>query len=254
MIRFASLGSGSAGNGLLVEAGATCVLIDCGFTLKETERRLARLGRRPEDLAALLVTHEHGDHLGGVGPFARRHKTPVYMTAGTASVDRAGELPELCLMNSHEAFALGDLEVQPFPVPHDAREPCQFVFGHRARRLGLLTDLGSTTPWVEKMLAGVDGLVLECNHDRELLLSGAYPPSLKARVGGGWGHLNNDQAAGLLARLERGALQQVVAAHLSRDNNRPDLVAEALEPVLDGSVARLTIADQDEGFGWMELI
>lgn len=253
MIRFASLGSGSEGNGMLVEAGDTCLLLDCGFTVKETVRRLARLGRAPEDVTGILVTHEHGDHLSGVGPLARRYGLPVWMTAGTASVDRVGELPVLHLLNSHEDFTIGAVTVRPFPVPHDAREPCQFVFRHQELSLGVLTDLGSTTPWIQRMLDGVDGLVLECNHDIAMLASGRYPDSLKARVGGNWGHLNNRQAAGLLASLERNRLQHLVAAHLSRENNAPALVAEALAPVLDGYDATMTIACQDDGFGWMEL-
>lgn len=252
MLRFASLGSGSEGNGLLVESGDTCVLVDCGFSIKETVRRLARLGREPRDVAAILVTHEHGDHLGGVGPFARRYGTTVWASAGTAHQGRL-DVPELCLLNTHQAFSLGNLEIRPFPVPHDAREPCQFVIADERHALGILTDLGSLTPWVRQMLDGVDALLLECNHDLRMLAQGRYPASLKARVGGAWGHLNNAQSAELLASLTREKLQQVVAAHLSRENNRAELAQAALAEVLDGYDARLSVADQDDGFTWIEL-
>lgn len=253
MLRFASLGSGSEGNGLVIESDGCCVLVDCGFTLKETERRLARLGLAATDLAAILVTHEHGDHLNGVGVLARRHKTPVWMTHGTAAAERIGVVPSLHLLSSHEPITIGALEIQPFPVPHDAREPCQFVIGDGRRRLGLLTDAGSITPWMQKMLAGVDALIVECNHDSGLLAEGAYPPSLKARVGGDWGHLNNAQAAQLVRALPRETLQYVVAAHLSKENNRPEWVADSLGEVLDGYAATLSIACQDDGFTWITL-
>ena len=162
MMRFASLGSGSEGNGLLVESGATRILVDCGFRLSETVRRLARLGLAPSDLAAVLVTHEHDDHVGGVARFARRYDLPVYLTYGTlvALGLRGSMMPRVSLIDSHSPFAIGDLEVHPYPVPHDAREPSQFVFSDGDRRLGLLTDTGDSTPHIERMLSGIDALVL----------------------------------------------------------------------------------------------
>lgn len=251
-MRFASLGSGSCGNATVVEQGGTLLLVDCGFSIRETEQRLLRLGREPERIAALLVTHEHSDHLGGVARFARKYRLPVWMTAGTRAACR--DLPpQVELFNSHTPFAVGDIEVQPYPVPHDARDPAQFVFGNGAVRLGLLTDVGSLTPHIEQQLNGCEALFLECNHDREMLANGVYPPPLKARVGGSYGHLSNDQAAQLLARLDLSALQHVVAAHLSEKNNTPQLARAALGAVLGCTADEVAAADQATGIGWREL-
>ena len=147
-MRFASLGSGSRGNGTLLESDTTCVLVDCGFSVRETERRLRRLGRSAEDLSALLVTHEHTDHIRGVLPLARKYGIPVYATHGTAQYDTLLSLPGYREVNTHAVFRVGDIEVTPVAVPHDAREPCQYVFASGQRPLGLLTDLGSVTPHV----------------------------------------------------------------------------------------------------------
>lgn len=230
-------------------------MLDCGFSVRETTARLARLGRAPEDIDAILVTHEHTDHASGVAAFARRHGIPVWMTAGTrASVN--GDLASVGVteLSPHEPFALGDLQVIPFPVPHDAREPAQFVFSDGNVRLGYLTDLGSSTVHVEKTLSGCQALVLECNHDRDMLKNGGYPPSLKTRIAGSHGHLSNDQAADLLGRLGFGWLRHIVAAHLSEQNNRPDLACAALARALDCTPDWVQVADQDEGLDWRDVV
>lgn len=253
-MRFASLGSGSGGNGLVVEAGATRVLIDCGFGVEETARRLERLGLQPADLAGILVTHEHSDHLDGAVPFARRHGLRVWMTYGTLRAAGDGEPRDVVeVIDSHTAFAVGDLHVQPFPVPHDAREPVQFVVGDGARRLGVLTDLGTPTRHVESMLSGCDALVLECNHDTDLLAGGPYPAFLKARIAGPFGHLANAAAAAILAAIDRSRLRHVVAAHLSEQNNQPALAQAALAAALGCAPDWVQVAAQDAGFGWREL-
>lgn len=253
-MRFASLGSGSRGNATLVERGDTLLMVDCGFSCAEAERRLQRLGRSAAQLSAILVTHEHADHIGGVARLARRHRIPVWMTAGTAAMQRDGELPEQHGFNGHESFAIGELEIHPFPVPHDAREPCQFVFSDGAQRLGILTDAGSVTEHMVRSLDGCDALLLECNHDPHMLAMGPYSPHLKARVGGRLGHLSNPQAAALLVRLDSRRLQHLVAAHLSDKNNTPELARQALQAVTGGGDDGLVIADQAEGFGWRELV
>src|SRR5512145_2317088 len=184
-MRFALLGSGSEGNALVVQAGRTRVLLDCGFSLSETVARLSRLGLSPESLHGIVVTHEHGDHISGVAKLARKFSIPVWLSHGTLraqSVAFAG-IP-ISEINIHSRFAIGDMEVQPYPVPHDAGEPVQFVFGDGAKRLGVLTDTGSGTPHVETMLSGCHALVLECNHDTGMLMGGPYPYSLKQRVSG----------------------------------------------------------------------
>lgn len=252
-MRFASLGSGSAGNGLIVEAGRTRLMLDCGFGLSDTGRRLARLGLRPSDLTGIVITHEHTDHIGGAGRFARKHALPVWLTAGTLSMAQDMEGTEVRVIDSHEQFAIGDLLVQPFPVPHDAREPVQFVFGDGAKRLGVLTDVGCSTAHIESMLAGVEALVLECNHDLTMLAEGAYPPGLKRRVGGRFGHLENSQSAELLSKLKHDKLQYVMAAHISRQNNTPALARRALAQVLDCADDEVRVACQFAGFDWIRL-
>jgi phosphoribosyl 1,2-cyclic phosphodiesterase len=256
-MRFALLGSGSRGNATLVEEKGTHLLIDCGFSVREVERRMARLKCSPEKLSAILVTHEHNDHLAGVGALARKYRLPVWLTAGTESAGkkRLGELPHRELINCHsDGFAIDGLQLQPFPVPHDAREPCQFVFSNGDKRLGMLTDTGRSTQHIEQRLDACDALILESNHDRRMLAEGPYPPSLQARVGGSLGHLSNDQAADILTRIDSSALQHMVAAHLSEKNNRPELAVEALSAALDCESAWITLADQGGGLDWREIL
>jgi phosphoribosyl 1,2-cyclic phosphodiesterase len=255
-MRFASLGSGSEGNALVVEkaAGGTLsrVLLDCGFTLKETERRLARLNVAPESLSAIVVTHEHGDHISGVFKLARRYAIPVWATHGTARLVDPRELEgvDLRWCIPGRDFAIGTLQITPYPVPHDAREPVQYLFSDGARRLAVLTDAGSSTAHIIGMLSGCHALVLECNHDRELLRNSSYPPSLKARIGSAYGHLANDIAAQILQNIDRSVLSEVIAAHLSRTNNTPLLAQAALAEVLGCRAYDVRVADQELGLDW----
>lgn len=255
-MRFASLGSGSRGNSLVVEAGESRVLVDCGFSIKGALERLGRLKLVPEQLTAIVVTHEHGDHVSGVFGFACRFGLPVYLTHGTYSElsHKALKAPECCLLDTGSAFSVGAIEIQPFPVPHDAREPVQYAFSDGNHRLGVLTDAGSITPHIVEVLQVCDALVLECNHDAELLTVSSYPAMLKRRILGSHGHLENRQAAALLAQVETGRLQHVIAAHLSEQNNRPELACEALASVLNCSPSWIGVASQDSGFGWRELV
>jgi phosphoribosyl 1,2-cyclic phosphodiesterase len=251
-LRFASLGSGSRGNATLVESGSTCLMVDCGFSRAEAEKRLARLDRAPGDITAILVTHEHADHIGGVGRLARKYDIPVWATSGTLAADADMSGARINAFNCHRPLVIGDLCIEPFPVPHDAREPCQFVFDDGSR-LGLLTDIGSPTPHVARSLEALDALILEFNHDPQMLATGPYPPGLKRRVGGDFGHLNNAQAATLLDRIDRSRLRRLIAAHISEKNNHPELVREALDGVLGGATCDVEIACQDEGFAWVSL-
>lgn len=252
-MRFALLGSGSRGNGMVIEVGRSLVLLDCGFSVSQVKMRLANLGKRPEDLTAVVVTHEHSDHVSGVAALARNFDLEVWATAGTAQAAGLNESGGCRLFDCHAPFAIDEVEAMPFPVPHDAREPSQFVFGNGARRLGVLTDVGSLTPHIAECLDGCDALVLECNHDPALLAAGDYPPSLKQRVGGRHGHLSNGQAADLLGRLDGTRLQHVVAAHLSEKNNRPQLAQQALAGALGCEMEWIAVADQDAGLGWREV-
>ena len=222
-------------------------------SLGEIERRLARLGVAAEALNAIIVTHEHGDHISGVGPLARKYNLPVWATRGTVSADRLGDDVRINTFCSHTVFTIGDLSVQPFPVPHDAREPSQFVFSDGNKRVGVLTDTGSSTPHIEEHLSGCDALILECNHDRELLENGEYPWPLKQRVGGELGHLSNAQAAGILQRLDNSRLKHLIAAHLSEKHNTPSLAQTALAEALGCDASWVQVASQDEGLDWREV-
>jgi phosphoribosyl 1,2-cyclic phosphodiesterase len=254
VIRFASLGSGSAGNALLVEHGATCLMLDCGFGLRETVARLQRLGRSPSDLAGILVTHEHGDHVAGVFRLARKFGLPVWMTYGTwvGCRETDSEL-DMRIIDSHRSLSIGDLEVLPVPVPHDAREPVQFVFSGSGVRLGVLTDIGEPTAHVCDMLSGCAGLVLEFNHDAEMLEHSAYPASLKRRIAGRYGHLENSVAASLLGRIDCSSLQVLVAAHLSERNNRPELAVAAVARALGCPDEWVGVACPNQGFDWRSI-
>ncbi len=265
-MRFASLGSGSEGNSLVVEvtsgARTTRLLLDCGFSARETGRRLARLGLTVDDLDAILITHEHADHIGSALTLSRKFSLPLHTSWGTAcavglagpdkpGVDRQGVDLKIC--RGAEAMIIGDIEVLPYTVPHDAREPLQFVFSSGDARLGVLTDVGSGTPHIAETLSGCDALVLECNHDRDMLAKSRYHASLKARIGGSHGHLSNDKAADILAALDYSRLKHIVAAHLSRENNEATLAQTAIAGTLSADLSDVVVATQADGFGWLVL-
>lgn len=252
MLRLASLGSGSGGNGLVVEArDGHCVarvLVDNGFNLRQLTRRLERAGLAPADLDAVFVTHEHSDHAAGVALLARRHGLRVYCTAGTAAA-----LAEVTctIVRAGDCVTVGPLAVRAYGVPHDAGEPVQYTFTDGARSAGLLTDAGEGTDEIVAALSGVHALVLECNHDEALLRGGAYPAFLKARIAGARGHLSNRQAAGILRAIDRGRLGWIAAAHLSAQNNRADLAQAALAEVLSCAAGDVLVATQEEGLPWL---
>jgi phosphoribosyl 1,2-cyclic phosphodiesterase len=253
-LRFASIGSGSKGNCLVVESGSTRVLLDCGLTPSETRKRLARIGLAPADLSGILITHEHDDHAGQAYAVAQQFGIPIWLTYGTqCALSESGKLPGAAItrtIEGREAFSIGDLLVQPFTVPHDAREPVQYVLSDGERRLGVLTDIGASTPHVEATLSGCDALVLECNHDIDMIWAGDYPKWLKERITGPFGHLSNLQAERLLAALDRSRLKHVIAAHLSHQNNRPALAREALARAMGCEADWIGLSTQEDGFSW----
>lgn len=259
MLRICSLGSGSSGNALVVEAtdglATTRVLVDNGFNLRQLVRRLERAGLGIDELDAVFVTHEHSDHSAGVGAMARRHRVPVYCTSGTASAcgfddDDAVRWTRI---TAEDVIDVGALRIRAYAVPHDAGEPVQYTFSDGARRAGLLTDAGECSQGILDALVGLHALVLECNHDSQLLQQGAYPVFLKRRIAGALGHLSNDQAAGILQAIDRRQLAWVAAAHLSAANNRPELARQALASVLGGSVGEVPVLDQAEGLAWRDV-
>lgn len=252
-MRFASLGSGSKGNATLIEGDDTLVLVDCGFSAKEASRRLERLGIDPHQITAVLVTHEHGDHINGVARLSRRYDLPVYLTGGTLMATKDRDFFATRTISPHTAFTLGSLSIQPFPVPHDARDPCQFVFSHRGARLGLLTDVGSLTPHLIDCLNGVHGLLLECNYDPQMLRDGPYPASLQQRIHGRYGHLANSQAETLLKRLDTTELRLLRGMHISEKNNLASLAMNALCEGMGHSENWIDVACQEDGFAWQEL-
>ena len=247
---FASLGSGSKGNATLVRSADTLLMVDCGFSMRETTRRLAALDVRPEQIDAILVTHEHSDHCAGVASLSRRFQIPVYLTHGTAGTGRCDGSHSLLCFNSEDSFAIGSLQVKAVTVPHDAAEPCQYRLSSGGRSLGILTDLGSITPHVLDNYRDCHSLLLEFNHDLLMLQAGSYPPALKRRVGGDWGHLNNLQAAQLLRDLGAARPGQLVVAHVSENNNSRQKAEEALLSVLD-SLEGVVWAEQAGGFDWL---
>lgn len=252
-MRFTSLGSGSRGNATVVTQGKTTLLVDCGFSARETEKRMQRFDLDPSMFSGIVVTHEHADHINGVRVLARKYKIPVYATAGTAGC-MADDVKDLIKeFSCHEGFSIGDIEVQPFPVPHDAREPSQFVFSDGQYSLGLLTDVGMATPIIEDALSGCDALLLEANHDIDMLDNGDYPDHLKYRVSGRLGHLNNVQSAKILESIDTSRLQHIVAMHLSEKNNSPNIVAPLFAEALNCDQSWIGLAEQDMGFDWREI-
>jgi phosphoribosyl 1,2-cyclic phosphodiesterase len=258
MLRWCCLGSGSEGNALVIEARAglfaTRVLVDNGFGPRALQRRLAVAGLVIDDLDAVFVTHEHSDHASGVAALLKRRRIALLCSAGTR---RAAGLDDPDIdwrpLRAGQPVDLGELQLHPYAVPHDAAEPLQLVATDGARRFGLLTDIGTPTPEVARALDGVHALQLECNHDVDLLRGGAYPYFLKQRIGGDAGHLSNAQAAALLGMIDRTRLHTVAAAHLSRSNNRPDLALAALEARRDRTLACVRVATQDDGLDWTEV-
>jgi phosphoribosyl 1,2-cyclic phosphodiesterase len=257
-MRFCSLGSGSSGNATLVQASGgittTRGLIDCGFSLRELESRLLRADCAVQDIDAVFITHEHGDHVGCALTLARRHKLPLWMSRGTWRAIGAPALDDLIhFARDGQAISLGDLELLPFTVPHDALEPLQLCCHDGSSRLGVLTDVGSITPHLLAHLRGCHALLLECNHDAQMLAASSYPASLKARIGGRLGHLANHVSAQILVELMHDRLQHLVAAHLSERNNRPDVVRSTLSALGGVASQDIVVADPRTGFDWLQI-
>ncbi len=258
MIRFCSLGSGSSGNATVVEATSgittTRLLVDAGMSMREIELRLARAGLAGSDLDAVFVTHEHGDHIGCAVALAERYGLALWMSRGTWRAIGATAMPaRFGFARDGESIAVGDIALHPFTVAHDAAEPLQLRCSDGDSCVVILTDLGSITAHMVESVAGCDALVLECNHDAALLAASRYPASLKARIGGRFGHLSNATAVELLGRVAGPRLRHLVAAHLSRENNTPQLARGALASRWGSGPEDIVVADPELGFAWLQL-
>ncbi len=260
-MRLAVLGSGSGGNSLVIESGGRRLLIDAGFSCRQIERRLASLGEDARSLDALLLTHEHQDHCRGADVLARRYGLPIYATPGTLDSCSLGtEAKEMTRnVRSGRPFEVPEapgFRIEAFGVPHDAREPVGFVVeDDDGCRAGLVADLGSRSQLAWGRLRDLDCLVIETNHDLQMLRTGPYPWHLKQRVASRHGHLSNREAAAGAVELAGDRLRSVVLYHLSNTNNLPALAAQAMGERLEraGSSAQIVISSQDEPTPWVEM-
>jgi phosphoribosyl 1,2-cyclic phosphodiesterase len=256
-MRIAILGSGSRGNAVVVESDGRRLLIDAGFSCRELERRMGAVGVAVSTLSALVLTHEHSDHVRGAERLARRHGLPVYATTGTLQASGLdGAAAGAHRMGSGVPVEVAGFEIEPFAIPHDATEPVGLTVQDGAgRRLGLAADLGSRSRLAWGRMTELDFLLLETNHDLGMLRSGPYPWVLKQRIAGSHGHLSNEDAAGGLAELVSDRLRWVVLYHLSQTNNSPALAAEAVGEALgrEGCGARVELTWQDRPTGWLEV-
>jgi phosphoribosyl 1,2-cyclic phosphodiesterase len=257
-MKVCSIGSGSKGNGTLVQSGDSCILVDCGFGVKDSLQRLSFQNTSPEQLSALLITHEHGDHARGVAMLARKADIPVYLTSGTyqALIEKNwidGNL-DIQIINPDHQFTIGDLQVEPVTVPHDARQACQFIFRDSHSCFGLLTDVGSITPHIVNRYQHCNSIFLEFNHDFEMLMRGSYPESVKQRISGDYGHLSNHQAMELLDAIGADKLDRLVVSHVSEQNNSIERVTAMLRKrFYDKPENWIIIASQEQGCQWMDI-
>jgi phosphoribosyl 1,2-cyclic phosphodiesterase len=267
MVRMTVLASGSRGNTAVLSSSGTSILIDAGISCRETLRRMRGAGEDPAQLSAIVITHEHSDHVSGLGVLARKLKIPVCITGHTHQEwqrwvrgpatkqtalydDDKAHLDRCEHFRAGERFTIGDIEVLPFTIPHDAADPVGFVFRTEGIKIGMATDLGYMPASVKMHLRGCDALVLESNHDLEMLRGGPYPWSVKQRVMSRVGHLSNDSLAEFFSTDYDGGAAFLVLAHLSEANNHPELARQAAERALGGRLNliqnRLVLASQNE--------
>jgi len=252
-LHFISLGSGSNGNATLVRVADTLLLVDAGFSAKALCDRMSSVGISAEDLTAILISHEHSDHVKGVSVLARKYQIPVWLTRGTFNRLKDVKLPVVDFFHPHASFCIGDAEVSPYPIPHDAAEPCQFVVSDGSRRFAIATDLGFVTPYVRQHLRGVDALLLESNYDGDMLKNGSYPFALRGRIDGRYGHLSNDQAAEFASSVEHAGLQRLYLGHLSENNNTPDCAYTAVANRLQRGGDNVQVLKRAEAGEWFEV-
>lgn len=255
-MRFSVLGSGSRGNAVYVEAGNSSVLIDAGFSGKELQRRMETVGRDLSDVNAICITHEHGDHICGAGVISRRYEIPVVINGATleAASPKMGKLFGTTLFSAGDVIEIGDLEIRSFCISHDTADPVGYVISDGHKRLGYLTDTGKVSHLMARRLLSCHGIILEFNHDLEMLKNGPYPLPLQQRVRSSRGHLSNDDAADFITELMEGEIQEVVLAHLSEKNNTVELAREAAQKRLaPWPSVNLHVARQDNAMPLLQL-
>ena len=239
------LASGSKGNAIYISDGFSAILIDAGLSAKEIKRRLKSRGLNPRDLDAILVTHEHSDHIQAVGVLSRQLQLPVYLSRKIEKkASRSGPFHEIRTFTSGSPFQVNNLAVHPFAVSHDAADPVGFTIGQNGSRIGLATDLGAITPHVKEHLKHCHLLILEANHDTDMLIKGPYPWYLKRRIQSPSGHLSNEQSKSLLTELQHKGLAHVILAHLSETNNAPQKVLDEVSKAFTHCNPRLSVASQ----------
>ena len=254
-MEFCSLGSGSSGNSFIVKNNQTILMVDCGFGLKETIDRLERYQVNPSKITSILLTHEHEDHIKGAFSLANKFQIPIYLSHGTYQMSHKknndGYKIRFELINNFDSFMIDNISVSPMPVPHDAREPLQYRFDYKDKSIAIITDLGKITKHVVQKLSRINLLVLEFNHDEEMLRDSDYPASLKKRINGEYGHLENKESLKLLASISHSDLAWVIAAHLSEKNNKIELVKKMIFEIVDKHKSNVGVIDQDLGLEWI---
>jgi phosphoribosyl 1,2-cyclic phosphodiesterase len=255
-MRFSVLGSGSRGNAVFIESGNTGILIDAGFSGKELEKRLGAIARSLSDVQALCITHEHNDHICGAGVISRRWSIPAYANYGTfiAGEKKMGKLFKFKEFETGDTLTIGDLQVRSFRISHDTADPVGYVISDGKKSVGYCTDTGKVSHLMEQRLKGCNGVILEFNHNPEMLKNGPYPLPLQQRVRSSLGHLSNEDAADFLAQLLKTEMDHLVLAHLSEKNNTPELAAKAARrSITESSGVNMHIAPQDRPLGLIKL-
>jgi len=256
-MRFCSLGSGSSGNSFVVQDNLTTLLIDCGFGLNETVSRLERYGLNPDQLNAIILTHEHEDHIKGAFSFSNKYKIPIYLSYGTLKMckKRINDNYNINfnIIKDAKPFMINDIEITPIPVPHDAREPFQYKFESNLKSLAIITDLGFITNHIIKTVKEIKALVIEFNHDKNMLIDSDYPQSLKDRVSGMYGHLENMESIKLIKSINYRDVKWIAAAHLSEKNNDENLVKRLISDATQKDNESIKVIDQMNGLDWLSI-
>jgi len=249
MFSFASLGSGSEGNCFLVRTEQTIIMIDCGFNYKETERRLSELDLTFQNVDRIFITHEHEDHMRAIKMIIKKANIPISCSYGTAK--KIGIIDEVSLINAGDILKEKDLQIEVVPVPHDAREPCHYIFKKDALKIGIITDFGSLTPKIIESYSNLNYLVVEANHDASLLMHSSYPTSLKNRIYGKLGHANNDLTFELISQINKEKLKKIVFCHLSKLNNQKEIIKNTVKEYFNEF--KCEFISQENIFNWSEI-